>query len=123
MKRYPHYLVGIAREQRKSATPAEAAFWKLVRNRQFNGLKFRRQHRIGRFIVDFYCAEKHLAIELDGGIHTEEDQKAYGRHRSEFLDSRGVNILRFWNDDLLRNPGKILREIMAWIANADSQAD
>jgi very-short-patch-repair endonuclease len=74
------------------------------------GYKFRRQHSIGKYIVDFYCPEKKLIIELDGWQHKEENQKRYDKERSEYMKKLGFNILRFWNNEVNNNlEGTILR--------------
>jgi very-short-patch-repair endonuclease len=94
MKLYPHYIIDVARELRKNQTPAESLLWERLRNRRSNGLKFRRQHHIGRYIVDFYCAELRLVIELEGGIRQTPDQKEYDENRFDFLEANDMNILR-----------------------------
>ncbi len=88
-----------ARRLRQDETAAEQAIWRLLRNRQFASLKFRRQHPIGRYFVDFYCHERRLVIEIDGGQHTSErDQE-----RTAYLESRGLTVLRFWNNEVRDN--------------------
>ncbi|HOA24696.1 MAG TPA: endonuclease domain-containing protein [Aggregatilineales bacterium] len=94
---HPHsyqQLREIARDLRSNQIPAERHLWKHLSQRQRLGFKFRRQHVIDRFIVDFYCAESALVIELDGGIHclTEERDAA----RQEYLESLGLTVLRFY---------------------------
>jgi very-short-patch-repair endonuclease len=69
MKHYPHYIIEVARELRQRATLAEKLLWKELRDHKLAGLKFRRQHPIGRYIVDFYCAKLRLVVELEGGVH------------------------------------------------------
>jgi very-short-patch-repair endonuclease len=90
-----------ARELRKNQTDAELAFWKLVRAKRLDGLKFRRQHPIQPYIVDFICPEKELIIELDGGQHAEAIE--YDEKRTRFLESKGYTVIRFWNDEVLNN--------------------
>ena len=88
-----------ARRLRRDETDAERAIWRLLRNRQFSNAKFRRQHPIGPCFVDFYCHERRLVIEIDGGQHSpERDQK-----RTAYLEGRGLTVLRFWNNDVLKN--------------------
>ncbi|MBN8818884.1 MAG: endonuclease domain-containing protein [Sphingomonas sp.] len=84
---------------RREMTQAERALWALVRNRQLEGFKCRRQATIGLFVVDFLCVETGLVIELDGGQHEE----ARDRSRTEYLEARGLTVLRFWNHDVLDN--------------------
>jgi very-short-patch-repair endonuclease len=103
-------LKPLAREMRKHATDAEAALWQLLRNKQL-GVKFRRQHAIDRFIVDFYCPERKLVIEVDGGGHAEPAQKARDHERDEVLEQRGLRVLRFWNHEVLRETESVLEEV------------
>ena len=97
MKRYPHYIIEVARELRKKSTPAERLLWEQLRNHRLNGLKFRRQHHVGRYVVDFYCAELWLVVELEGGVHNTKDQKEYDKHRFDFLEANDLHILRIRN--------------------------
>ncbi len=101
----------LARKMRRKPTAAEDLLWDRLRSKRLQGLKFRRQHPIGRFIVDFYCVEAGLAIEVDGPVHqhrAEED-----RARQEHLESRGVKFLRFSNDDIAADIDQVLRTISA----------
>ena len=98
-------------ELRRNQTDAEKAFWLHVRNRQFHGMKFFRQYSIGPFILDFYCPELKLAVELDGGQHTKSDSKKYDIDRSEYLKSHGIYIMRFWNHDVLIHMDSVLNKI------------
>lgn len=86
---------------RKNPTEAEQRLWRHIRNRQLLGCKFRRQAPIGNYIVDFVCFEKKLIIELDGGQHKE--QRHYDQARSEWLNSQGFEVIRFWNNDIFKN--------------------
>ncbi len=99
-------LKPLARQMRHEATPAEDALWELLRNRKFEGLKFRRQHTIDRFIADFYCAEANLIVEVDGDIHqyTQEEDSL----RTAFLESQGMRVIRVQNEDVLRKPEPVL---------------
>jgi lipoate-protein ligase B/very-short-patch-repair endonuclease len=105
----PKDLKTFAREMRSNATDAESLIWRLVRNRQIAGAKFRRQHPIGRYILDFYCEDLQLAIELDGGQHA--DQIEHDESRSAWLEARGIRVLRFWNNDALSNAEGVLEAI------------
>ncbi|MDP3843199.1 MAG: endonuclease domain-containing protein [Oxalobacteraceae bacterium] len=98
-----------AREMRSGMTDAEALLWKLLRNRRLAGAKFRRQHPIGRYILDFYCAERKLCIELDGGQHSEA--VAYDQLRDQWLLGQGIQILRFWNNQMLMETEGVLESI------------
>lgn len=91
-----------ARELRQPQTPAEATLWRHLRNRNLR-YKFRRQHPIGFFIVDFYCASARLLIEIDGQSHLENSQIEYDQARTEYLESLGYKVIRFMNDDIRYN--------------------
>ena len=103
--KYDKYLTALARENRKNPTPAETLIWqKLLRSKQFEHYKFHRQKPIGPYIVDFYCSELHLVIEIDGESHAE--QPDYDAKRTAFLESHGLRLLRYANRDILNNlPG------------------
>lgn len=90
-----------SKELRKTMTEAEQFFWNKVRNRKLSGLKFRRQQVIDGFIVDFYCDELGLCVEIDGGVHEDDEQKQYDKDRDEVLALRGLKVLRFSNDEVL----------------------
>ena len=104
-------LVEKAREMRKAQTPPEKLLWELLRNKQLGGLKFRRQHQIGDYIVDFYCHEKRLIIELDGCIHQKVKQVIKDKKRDEYLRALGINVLRFKNEDVINNIAQVLSSI------------
>lgn len=82
---------------RNKSTPAEAVLWRSLKNRQLEGKRFRRQYSIGNYILDFYCQEEKLAIELDGAHHFTEEGIKYDKIREEYLNSIGIRILRFEN--------------------------
>ena len=84
-------------ELRARLTPAEASFWNIVKNRQLDGRKFRRQHSVGKYILDFYCASENLGIELDGQVHYNEFAAKYDYERSLFLEKFGILVIRFEN--------------------------
>lgn len=90
------------RELRRNQTDAEKAFWARVRNRQFLGMRFFRQYSVGPYILDFYCPEINLAIELDGGQHNRTEGREYDEARSEYLNAHGIEVIRFWNNEILR---------------------
>src|SRR3972149_4083951 len=99
-----------ARELRKNPTEAERKLWKYLRLRQLGGYKFRRQQPLGSYIVDFVCFEKKLIVELDGGQHS--IQINYDAKRTEWLETHGFRVLRFWNNDVLEEI-EIVKELIA----------
>ena len=103
-------ILARARELRHPLTPAEQKLWQRVRNKQL-GVVIRRQHPVWRFVLDFYCAEAHLAIEIDGDTHAEADQTAYDAARTEWLESRGYGVIRFTNDDVHKRLDGVLAAI------------
>ncbi len=103
-------LVRFARDLRKNQTDAETKLWLLLRDRRFLGLKFKRQHSIPPYIVDFVCLEQKVIIELDGGQHVVNQQK--DQDRTKFLNSLGFQVLRFWNNDVFENIEGILQNMM-----------
>jgi very-short-patch-repair endonuclease len=108
----PEALLRAARELRRKATDAEKYLWSLLRNRQLAGYKFRRQHPLGRFVLDFYCHEAKLCVELDGGQHAEPAQADYDRERTAWLNQEGIRVIRFWNTDVLNNIEGVLQSIL-----------
>jgi very-short-patch-repair endonuclease len=99
------------RNLRVLSTDAERALWNLVRDRRLAGFKFRRQHPCGPYILDFYCPELKLAVELDGGQHFEPRALLYDEIRTEDLRARGIVVLRFNNDVVLTETTSVLEEI------------
>jgi very-short-patch-repair endonuclease len=114
----PRYVVELARRFRKQPTPGEEIFWRHVRGKQLHGMKFLRQHPIGRYIVDFYCAELKLVIELEGDIHKHPDQKEYDQSRLKELQSRGLDVMRFRNEEVVEDIQKVLEEIAKFKSNS-----
>ncbi len=92
-------------------TPAENLLWQNLRNRKTSNHKFRRQHPIAKFIVDFYCHEAKLVIEVDGKIHLMNDNPAYDKFRTEQLEALGLKVIRFTNEEVLGNISGVLEEI------------
>jgi very-short-patch-repair endonuclease len=99
-----------ARELRRESTDAEYRLWSHLRNRGL-GVKFRRQHPIGPFIVDFLSLEAKLVVEIDGGQHNEDDKRRADDQRTKFLEDRGYRILRFWNNEVLQDTDAVLTRI------------
>ena len=102
-----------AGQNRLDNTPAEQALWEAIRLKRLDGFKFRNQHAIGPFIVDFYCHEVKLAIEVDGGYHEDPAQKSKDEERTTWLEESGVKIIRFTNEEVLGNVGAVLENIRA----------
>ena len=100
-----------ARELRKNETEAEKVLWSKLRSRRCSGLKFRRQHPVKDFIIDFYCHQFLLAIEVDGSVHENDLAKEYDLNRSAELELLGITILRFKNDEVFGNMSKVITEI------------
>ena len=100
-----------AKHLRYTQTEAEQKLWSLLRNRQLNGRKFRRQHAIADYVLDFYCHECKLAIELDGEHHNHEEVKEYDEARTKFLNESGIKVLRFWNKEVMNDMHKVIERI------------
>ena len=92
-----------ARELRNNMTPQERKLWQIIRNRNFYSYRFLRQYVIGNYIVDFLCREKNIIIEIDGGQHNQFDDINYDKQRTEYLNSKGYKVIRFWNNDIDNN--------------------
>jgi very-short-patch-repair endonuclease len=104
-----------ARMLRQRQTEAEKNLWSRLRNKQFEGAKFRRQQPIGNYIVDFACLDKNLVIEIDGGQHNEEQAKKKDEQRTTWLEKEGYKVLRFWNNDILQNADGVLMNIQKFL--------
>ena len=102
-----------ARDLRQSGTDAERKLWQRLRAGQLNGLKFRRQHPIPPYIVDFYCDAKKLVVELDGSQHNDE----VDRTRTRFLESQGLKVLRYWDNEVLQQMDAVLEAILGTVEN------
>ena len=98
-----------ARKLRRAFTDAEKLLWSRLRDRQLGGLKFRRQYPIAGFFADFACTERHILIEIDGGQHTPHRDE----RRTTMLESRGFQILRYWNNEVLGNIEGVLQDILS----------
>lgn len=115
----PH-LKTFRKELRNNLTPAEASLWKQLQKRQLEGRKFRRQHSVGNYILDFYCPSEKLAIELDGEVHNDFSQADYDYERDQFLNAFGIKVLRFENKEVFENNEAVLNEIkdaFGWVNN------
>jgi len=102
-----------ARNLRSNMTDAERALWQRIRRRQVEGRKFRRQFPLGNYIVDFICLEAGLVIEVDGGQHLE---RAYDVRRTAWLEAQGFKVIRFWNNEVLKEMNAVLEAIRMELA-------
>ncbi len=107
----PQALLETARDLRKNMTDAEQLLWRCLRGKQLAGFKFRKQHPIERFVLDFYCASAKLAIELDGGQHNTDDGKARDAERNAYLEKQGIRVVRFWNHEVFEHLDGVLTRI------------
>ena len=101
----------IARKLRRRGTRSEELLWRELRNRKMSGLKFLRQHPVGSSIVDFYCHEKRLAVEVDGPMHREEDAARRDRERQELIEKYGIRFYRCTSEEVERDLEGVLEEI------------
>lgn len=100
------------RDLRARSTDAERLLWQKLRGRQVCNLKFFRQFSIGPYILDFYCPEKKIAIELDGSQHTTEQGVAYDVERTAYLTGKDVKVMRFWNNEVLTNVDGVVMKVL-----------
>ena len=107
-----------AKTLRRDMTEAEDRLWEELRGRRLDGIKFRRQVPIGRFVADFICADALLIVEIDGSQHADSD---YDRERDAELKRRGFRVLRFWNDDVLREMNSVCDTIIAYVRDTGLQ--
>ena len=103
-------LIKFAKSMRRQPTNAEALIWAALRGARMQGFKFKRQQPIGPYIVDFVCFEYGLIIEIDGGQHAED--VSADQHRSNWLQSQGFRILRFWNNEVIERRDDVLESII-----------
>ncbi len=103
--------VHTARQQRREPTPAEQKLWSALRDRRLAGLKFRRQHPFGPYVLDYFCVEHQLEVEADGGIHLAPDQMAHDANRTEYLQQNGIRVLRFTNEEIMNDFYNVLKKI------------
>jgi len=106
----PAKIRKLSRDLRKNPTDAEAKLWRYLRHKQIDGYKFRRQHPLGQYVVDFVCLETMLVIEVDGGQHAESIRR--DERRTAFLEKQGFRVLRFWNNEVLGNINGVIATIM-----------
>lgn len=102
----------ISRVLRENQTPWEKKFWHILRDRRLSDNKFRRQHKIGKYIVDFCCIKKKLIIELDGGHHNIPEIILRDQERQKYLEGAGYKVLRFWNNEIEYNIKGVIQRII-----------
>ena len=102
---------------RNDSTPAEIFLWKHLKQKQLNGRKFRRQHSIGNYIVDFYCPEERLVVELDGEPHFDKETKKYDKARTLYLNGLNIKVIRFENLEILHALENVLNKISSEFYN------
>jgi very-short-patch-repair endonuclease len=105
------YLKQNRKDLRNNGTSAEATLWKFLQKSQLEGRKFRRQHSIGNYIVDFYCPAERLVVELDGQYHFETSVQLYDAERTKYLNSLNIQVIRFENQDVFRATETVLEKI------------
>ena len=119
----PADLRDFARELRRRTTDAETLLWRLLRNRLMAGAKFRRQHPLPPYVLDFYCHDAGLAVELDGGQHNEAAGRRHDARRDAFLAQKGIRVLRFWNHEVLNQTEAVLEAIYAAVGQDSSRVE
>lgn len=105
------YIEKFVKDLRINSTEPEQILWHVLRNRRFCNVKFRRQVNIGKYIVDFIAFEKRLVIELDGSQHLTDENIIKDNERTEFLNSQGYRVVRYFNDDILHNLTAVLEDL------------
>ena len=115
----PSRTLAFGRELRRCGTDAERLLWYLLRAKRFQGYKWRRQHPQPPYVLDFYCHAAKLVVELDGGQHTSESDKA----RTRYLESRGLTVLRFWNNQVLNETEAVAMAIFLALRNRTLSPD
>lgn len=107
----------LKRQLRVSLTEPERRLWSKLRARQLHGLKFRRQHGIGPFIVDFYCPERSLVLEIDGESHADAEQIRKDQQRDRYLESIGLRVIRYQNHDVMNNLDGVLEDLLKRVSS------
>lgn len=118
---YNPKLKELARKLRNQSTLSEVLLWNYLKNRQMRGYKFLRQKPLYDYIVDFFCPELMLAIEIDGMAHNERAKE--DKHRQRFLEEKGIHFLRFYDYDVKKNIEGVLKRIEMWICEYDKNGD
>ncbi len=109
----------LRRKLRKKMTAAEVALWLMIKNKQIEGIRFLRQYSVDKYILDFYCPQHKLAIELDGESHNDIHAIEYDKKRTEHIYSMGIRVLRFENFEIFDYPERTIDEIIRYINDKD----
>ena len=109
-------MTNAKRELRKNMTRAEVSLWQFLRDKRFNGLRFRRQHGIGPYVVDFYHAPAMVVIELDGKIHNDDIVRSGDKIRQQYLEHLGYHVIRFGNEEVYANAKGVIHKIGEFIS-------
>ncbi len=110
-------LKAFRRELRKNLTPAEAILWKALQQRKLEGRKFRRQHSVGKYVIDFYCPSEMLAVELDGAEHFTLQGSLNDQERDDYLKGLNIRVVRFENKEVYNNLELVMEEIKSYFRN------
>jgi very-short-patch-repair endonuclease len=119
-KRTTPKTFGHAKQLHRNMTPAEVKLWARLRAHRLNGIHFRNQHAIGRYVVDFCAPRKKLIIEMDGSQHLEQEQ--YDEERTEYLETQRYKVIRFWNNDVINNIESVILSIQQALEESDDPA-
>jgi very-short-patch-repair endonuclease len=101
-----------ARQLRSQLTGSEQELWSALRGSRLQGIKFRRQHPFGPYVLDFFCVKAQLAVELDGGVHDQPEQRDYDSERTAYLETNGLRVLRFRNEDITDRLDEVINKIL-----------
>ena len=118
---YHQNLKEFSRKLRSNSTLGEVLLWKQLRAGQLQGLTFNRQKPLGRYIVDFYCKQLQLVIEIDGGYHFEEEQKILDKERQAVLEDLGLHFLRFHDEEIRKDLPQVLQKIKDYMEQSTSK--
>ncbi len=110
-------IVVAARKNRIESTPAERVLWQALRNQQLGGIKFRKQHPVGNYVIDFFCVDEMLAIEVDGSIHDNQEHYDLDQERTQRLNEQDIRVLRFSNMSILEDLPSVLEKIKSFVIN------
>jgi very-short-patch-repair endonuclease len=117
MSKLSRWTVVTSRKLRKNPTDAERLLWRHIRMQQVGNFRFRRQHPIGKYIVDFACTEKRLIVEIDGGHHA--DRVDYDVGRTRYFEARGYRVLRFWDNEVLKSIDAVKEQIWLTLSSKE----